>query len=151
MISIASFVLSEIFMVNIMHDISTNQDVFSIPFIDLKRCYLAVRETVLNAIDTTLASGNYILGETVEQFEKEVAKYLSCRFVASVANGTDALLLALKALRIGNGDEVILPTNSFVATAGAVAAVGAKPVLCDVTIDLNIAVAKIESLITHRT
>jgi dTDP-4-amino-4,6-dideoxygalactose transaminase len=122
-----------------------------VAFIDLKRQYLALRDEILNTVDTILSSGSYILGDVVEAFEKRMATYLGCRYVLAVANGTDAIILALKAMRVGPGDEVILPANSFIATAGAVAAVGATPVLCDVNEDLNIDVTKIEALITPHT
>ena len=123
----------------------------TIPFIDLKRQYFLHQESILNIIDSILSSGNYILGEIVESFEERMEKYLNCKHVLAVANGTDALILALKSLKIGYGDEVILPVNSFVATAGAVIAVGAIPVLCDVREDYNIDTSKIESIITKRT
>lgn len=125
--------------------------VTSVPFIDLKRQYFLLREEILTAVDQVLSSGNYILGDTVEAFEKKAAEYLECPYVLSLANGTDAIILALKVFDIGQGDEVILPTNSFIATAGAVITVGAKPVLCDVTDDLNIDVDAIEKLITPKT
>jgi dTDP-4-amino-4,6-dideoxygalactose transaminase len=125
--------------------------VTQVPFIDLRRQYFLLKEEILSTIDQILSSGGYILGDVVETFEKKLASYLECKYVLSVANGTDAIILVLKSLKIGAGDEVILPTNSFIATAGAVVAVGAKPVLCDVQDDLNIDVTQIEKHITAKT
>jgi dTDP-3-amino-3,4,6-trideoxy-alpha-D-glucose transaminase len=79
-----------------------------------------------------LLSGNYILGPEVETFESEFAAYLGARHCVGVANGTDALTIALRALGIGPGDEVVLPALTFYATAEAVVNAGATPVLCDV-------------------
>lgn len=123
----------------------------NVPFIDLRRQYFLLKEEILKTVDNVLSSGSYILGDVVETFEKKAAEYLECKYVLSVANGTDAIILAFKSLGIGPGDEVILPTNSFIATAGAVAAVGAIPVLCDVKDDLNIDVDKLDTLITQKT
>lgn len=122
-----------------------------VPFIDLKRQYFLFKEEILRTIDEVLSSGNYILGEAVETFEKNMARYLGCKYVLAVANGTDALILALKSLKVKAGDEVIIPVNSFIASAGAVAAIGAIPVLCDVSQDLNMDVNQIEKLITKKT
>ena len=134
-----------------MFDAVAQKTKIAIPFVDLKRQYLSLREKILHEIDRVLSSGNYILGEEVDTLEREIAAYLRCPFVVTVANGTDALILVLKALGVAQGDEVILPVNSFIATAGAVVAVGATPVLCDIAEDLNIDVNKIESLITSKT
>lgn len=130
----------------VSHNIATK-----VPFIDLSRQYFSCREQILKAVDEVLSSGNYILGEVVETFEKKVATYLGCKYVLGVANGTDAIILVMKSFNIGPGDEVIVPVNSFLATAGAVVAVGATPVLCDVTDDLNIDTDKLSSLITNKT
>ncbi|MBV9576464.1 MAG: DegT/DnrJ/EryC1/StrS family aminotransferase [Gammaproteobacteria bacterium] len=125
--------------------------VTKVPFIDLSRQYLLHREEILKKLDEILSSGNYILGNAVEEFEKKIAEYLHCPFVLGVANGTDAIILVLKSFQIGAGDEVIVPVNSFLATAGAVAAVGATPVFCDVKADLNIDVEKLPALINKKT
>jgi dTDP-4-amino-4,6-dideoxygalactose transaminase len=125
--------------------------VTKVPFIDLSRQYLAHKQEILTVVDTIFSSGNYILGDAVENFEKKIANYLGCSFALGVANGTDAIILLLKSFQIGPGDEVIVPVNSFLATAGAVIAVGATPVLCDVKEDLNIDVEKLAALITNKT
>lgn len=122
-----------------------------VPFVGLKQHYLAYQSEFNEAVQSVLISGEYILGKVVSDFETALAKYLNCRFVITVANGTDAIMLSLKALNIGPGDEVIVPVNSFIATAGAVVSVGARPVFCDITEDFNIDVTKIESVITDKT
>ena len=123
----------------------------TIPFVNFKSRYARYREEILQAVDSVFSSGNYILGQEVDQLEKELSVYLDCPYVLGVNDGTTALILSLKVLNIGVGDEVIVPVNSFVASAGAVAAVGATPVFCDVCEDLNIDVDQIEKLITKKT
>jgi len=122
-----------------------------VPFVDFKRRYALQKSEIDAAVQAVFGSGNYILGEYVEEFERKVSQYLGCPYVLAVANGTDAIIMALKAFNIGVGDEVVVPVNSFVASAGAVAAVGAIPVFCDVTEDLNIDVIKLPRLINKRT
>jgi dTDP-3-amino-3,4,6-trideoxy-alpha-D-glucose transaminase len=77
-------------------------------------------------------SGRYILGPEVEAFEAELARYLGVRFCVGVANGTDAITIALRALGVEPGDEVVLPSFTFYATAEAAVVAGARPVFCDV-------------------
>ena len=122
-----------------------------VPFVDFKRRYALLKAEIDPAVLEVLASGSYILGEYVETFERQLAEYLGCPYVLTVANGTDALIMALKALKISAGDEVIVPANSFIASVGAVVAVGATPVFCDVAEDLNVDVTKLETRITKRT
>jgi dTDP-4-amino-4,6-dideoxygalactose transaminase len=88
----------------------------------------AIRERVLAVLD----GGRYILGPEVQAFERELADYLGVRHVVGVGNGTDAITIALRALGAGAGDEVVVPSFTFYATAEAVASFGAKPVFCDV-------------------
>ena len=106
-------------------------------------------------ISTTLlsvaASGQYILGKQVSEFETALAKICDVDYALTVANGTDALVLSMKALGIGQGDEVIVPTNSFIASAGAVVQTGATPVFCDVNNDYNMSTENAEKLITSKT
>jgi dTDP-4-amino-4,6-dideoxygalactose transaminase len=83
-----------------------------------------------------IKSSDFTLGKFVEEFEKKLAKFLGVKFCISTNNGTDALILCLKALNIKKDDEVITVANTFYATAGAIVAVGAKPVFCDVEITL---------------
>ncbi len=122
-----------------------------IPFVDFKRRYALLKAEIDPAVLSVLASGSYILGEYVEAFERLLAEYLDCPYVLTVANGTDALIMALKALKIGAGDAVIVPANSFIASAGSVAAVGATPVFCDVAEDLNADVEQFEKKINKHT
>ena len=87
------------------------------------------------AIDRVARSGRYILGPEVEAFEREFAAYLGVRHCVGVANGTDALTIALRALGVGPGDEVVMPSFTFYATAEAAIVMGAKPVFCDIDLD----------------
>lgn len=102
-----------------------------VPMIDLCRdkAQLAQIEAVVSQV---IRSGQYILGPEVERFEQELSTYLGCAHALSMSSGTDALLCPLMALGIGPGDEVLLPTYSFFATAGVVARTGARPVFVDV-------------------
>jgi dTDP-3-amino-3,4,6-trideoxy-alpha-D-glucose transaminase len=87
------------------------------------------------AIDRVARSGRYILGPEVEAFEQEFARYLGVRHCVGVANGTDALTIALRALGVGAGDEVVMPSFTFYATAEAALVLGARPVFCDIDLD----------------
>lgn len=123
-----------------------------IPLLDLKKQYEDIKEEVQAAINEVLNSTRYIMGEQVEKFEKEIADFCECKYAIGVASGTDALLLALKALNIGPGDEVIVPTFTFFATAGVVSRLGAKPVFADIDPDTyNITPGEIEKRITKKT
>jgi len=123
-----------------------------IPLLDLKKQYEDIKEEVQVAINEVLNSTRYIMGEQVEKFEKEIADFCECKYAIGVASGTDALLLALKALNIGPGDEVIVPTFTFFATAGVVSRLGAKPVFADIDPDTyNITPGEIEKRITKKT
>ena len=94
----------------------------TVPFVDFKQRYALYRNEILPAVDEVFSSGNYILGPYVEELEKLLSKYLNCPYVLGINDGTTALILALKVLNVGLGDEVIVPVNSFVASAGAVVA-----------------------------
>ena len=128
-----------------------NPVTIQVPFVDFKRRYALYRDEILAGVDEVFSSGNYILGLYVEKLEKLLSDYLNCPYVLGVADGTTALILSLKILNIGIDDEVIVPVNSFVASAGAVAAVGATPVFCDVGEDFNIDVNKIKKYVTPKT
>lgn len=103
-----------------------------VPFFDLKLQYAALKGDLDQAVHRVMASQQFILGPEVQGFEEEVADYLGVSFAVGVASGTDALLLPLRAFRPEPGDEVILPSFTFFATAGAVWNAGFKPVFCDV-------------------
>ncbi len=99
-----------------------------IPFLDLGAAYRELQVEIDEAVQRVLASGWYILGPEVEAFEQEWAEYCGAENAVGVANGLDALILSLRALDIGKGDEVIVPSNTYIATWLAVTAVGATPV-----------------------
>lgn len=123
-----------------------------IPLMELTRQYESLREELDAAALGVLHSGKYILGDEVARFEKEFAAYCGTKYAVGVGNGTDALVLALLAAGIGQGDEVITCAMSFFATAEAVAVVGATPVFVDCTRDTYVIDAEaIESKITKRT
>jgi histidinol-phosphate/aromatic aminotransferase/cobyric acid decarboxylase-like protein len=87
-----------------------------VPFLDLEAAYLELKDEIDAAVARVLASGWYILGEEVEAFESEFAAYCEARHAVSVGNGLDALQLALRAMDVGPGDEVIVPSNTYIAT-----------------------------------
>lgn len=103
-----------------------------IPFLDLTRQYKRIEEEILSAKRRVLEKGRFILGEEVSAFEEEFAHYCGVRYGAGVGSGTDALFLALKAAGIGEGDEVITVSHSFIASAIAISMTGAKPVFVDI-------------------
>ena len=123
-----------------------------IPLCDLKQQYLAIKDDVDEAIRQVLAECQFILGPNVKAFESEIAEYCGCPFAAGVGNGTDAMHLALRALGVGPGDEVITTPFTFIATTEAIGIVGARPVFVDIDpVTFNIDPAKIEPAITDRT
>lgn len=124
----------------------------AVPLLDLKAQYATIREEVNAAMLRVLESQAFILGPEVEALEREIAAYSGCRYGVGVSSGTDALLLSLMVLGIKAGDEVILPTYTFFATAGAVARLGATPVFVDVDPQTyNTTAEAIERAITPRT
>ncbi|WAM32938.1 DegT/DnrJ/EryC1/StrS family aminotransferase [Caldicellulosiruptor morganii] len=123
-----------------------------IPLIDLKRQYTMLSHEIMHALDEVLQSGQYILGPKVLEFEKECSEYLNVKHCIGVGNGTDALVIALESLGIGNGDEVITTPFTFFATAEAIVRVGAKPVFVDIDpLSYNINAEEIEKKITSKT
>ena len=122
-----------------------------INFIDLKSRYLEEKNQLLKIIDRVLKSGNLILSEENDNLEKKICKYLDSNYCLTLNSGTDALMLALWAVGIKKGDEVITSTISFIATAASIAHVGAIPVFVDVKDDLNIDPDLIEEKITKKT
>jgi len=123
-----------------------------INLVNLTEQYHSIQREIDKAISDVLESGHFILGPTVSEFEKAVAKYLGVEYAIGVASGTDALVLALRAFGIGPCDEVIVPAYTFFATAGAVLLVGAKPVFVDINpITYTINIDQIEEKITPKT
>ena len=123
-----------------------------IPFLDLKAGYLELQPEIDAAIKRVLDSGWYVLGEEVEAFEREYATYCEAKHCVGVANGLDALHLALLALGVGQGDEVIVPSNTYIATWLAVSQCGATPIPVEPDVaTYNIDPARIEAAITPRT
>ncbi len=106
---------------------------------------------IFKLINKTVKFNDFTLGKYVDVFEKEFCKYQKVKYAVGVGSGTDAIFLSLKALGVQEGDEVITPTYSFYATAGAIATTGAKPIFIDVKDDLNINENKIEEKITKKT
>jgi dTDP-4-amino-4,6-dideoxygalactose transaminase len=126
--------------------------ILQIPLINLKKQYETIKEDVDKNVLRVFSSAQYIMGENVKQFEKEFGEYIGVKHSISVGNGTDALIIALKALGIGQGDEVITTPFTFFSTAESVSAVGAVPVFVDVRRDtFNIDPAEIEEKITSKT
>lgn len=103
-----------------------------VPLLDLTRQNADLLHEIENAVLSVLRSGQYILGENVSAFEAEAARYCGVHYAVGVASGTDALILSLRALGIGEGDQVIVPSFTFFATAEAVSLLGATPVFVDV-------------------
>ena len=103
-----------------------------IPLVDLKAQYLAVRAEIDAAINGVIQQSDFILGTAVTAFEEAFARFIGTRHCVGVASGTDALFLSLRGLGVGPGDKVLLPANTFIATALAVSYAGATPVLCDI-------------------
>ena len=106
---------------------------------------------IINEWKKLIKSSDFTLGRYIDKFEKKFAEYIGAKYCIATNNGTDALILSLKALGIGNNDEVITVCNSFYATVGAIVAVGAKPVFCDCDNRYQIDVNKIEQKITKKT
>jgi dTDP-4-amino-4,6-dideoxygalactose transaminase len=122
----------------------------AVPFLDL-RVSTRDRHALLEALDRVFAHGQFILGQEVSHFEDEIAKRCSRQFSVGVGSGSDALYLALRALDIGPGDEVITPCLSWIATANAIALVGADPVFADIKPDLNLDPSSVKRLLTPKT
>lgn len=123
-----------------------------VPFADLSRQHLPYLDKFSGLFEEALKNSTFIMGEGVKSFERAFASFCGVNCCVGVGNGTDALMLALKALNIGQGDEVITVPNTFIATSEAITAVGAKPVFVDIDPKtFNMDVEKIEGVINEKT
>jgi dTDP-4-amino-4,6-dideoxygalactose transaminase len=122
-----------------------------IGYVNLPAQFEEERAEILRAVEGVFRRGDFIGGEAVGRLEAELSAYLGVSHIVTLNSGTDALILAMKALNIGSGDEVITPPNSFVASTAAIIAVGATPVFADVLPDQNIDPAAVEAAVTRRT
>lgn len=122
-----------------------------IPLVDLKRQHDTIRIKINSVIKKVIDTSAFVHGEELSKFEREFAKYCGVKYAVGVSSGSDALRLAVLALGIGPGDEVISVANTFIATIDAIVHAGAKPVLVDCDEYFNIDVDKIEAKITKRT
>jgi dTDP-4-amino-4,6-dideoxygalactose transaminase len=124
----------------------------AIPFVDLQAQHQALHAELSAAVAEVMQSCDFILGHAVEAFEKEFAQFVGAQHAVAVGSGLDALRLSLQAAGVGAGDDVLVPANTFIATALAVSAVGARPVLVDVDeATFNLDPMRLESAITPHT
>ena len=122
-----------------------------VTYVNLSRQFREEKKLLLPKIEKVLSSGLYVLSEEVVKFESQICKYHDVKYCISVNSGTDALILSLMALGIKDGDEVITQANSYIGSAAAIHAVGAKPVFCDVYDDQTMDVEDMKSKINSRT
>ena len=122
-----------------------------VPLLDLKLQYRTLKGPILAAIEKVCASQHFILGAEVRELEVKIAAYSHCKFGIGVSSGTDALLVALMALGIGPGDEVITSPYTFFATGGTIARLGARPLFCDIDpASFNLSCAALQRLIDEQ-
>ena len=122
-----------------------------ISYVDLISQHSSIKELILTAVEEVLDHGQFVNGEEITAFEKAFAQLCEVQFAVGVSSGTDGLILALHALGVGLGDEVITSPNSFIASSSCISWVGARPVFVDVKEDYNIDPTQIEDKITPRT
>ncbi|MGB8657345.1 MAG: DegT/DnrJ/EryC1/StrS family aminotransferase [Candidatus Zixiibacteriota bacterium] len=121
-------------------------------FVDLKAQYQTIKPEIDQAIEGVISNTAFVLGKAVEDFEKKFATYCGVKYCLGINSGTSALIMALQALGIGEGDEVITTPNTFIATAEAISLVGAKPVFVDIEEkSYNLDPTKLEGAITGKT
>jgi dTDP-4-amino-4,6-dideoxygalactose transaminase len=124
----------------------------TIPLFDTRTPLAPLRDEIVARVTSVVDDGRFILGPEVKAFEQELAAYLGVRHVIGVANGTDAITIALRAMGVEPGDEVVVPSLTFYATAEAVATAGARPVFCDVDRDTrNVTAETVSAALTPRT
>jgi dTDP-4-amino-4,6-dideoxygalactose transaminase len=124
---------------------------FKVPYVDIVRQHAPIKAELLAAVDEVIEQGQFILGEQVSRFERRFADLCRVRFAVGVNSGTDALILALRAVGVEAGNEVITVPNSFVASTACIRLIGARTVFVDVREDYNIDPTKIAAAITART
>jgi dTDP-4-amino-4,6-dideoxygalactose transaminase len=122
-----------------------------VPYIHLGQQHAPIKQEILKSVEALLDNGNYILGEEVSTFEKRFAALCQTKYALGIGNGTDTMILSMRALGIGVGDEVITAPNSYLASASSIALAGATPVFADVREDYNIDPVQIEKAITQKT
>ncbi|MGD1842035.1 MAG: DegT/DnrJ/EryC1/StrS family aminotransferase [Thermonemataceae bacterium] len=122
-----------------------------VPFVDLEAQYRQLQNVIQETIQVVLQKGHFIGGEVITNFEKKFAQYIGSQYCIACANGTDALEIALEALGITRGDEVLIPALSWISTASAVSRLGAAPVFVDVDAYFTLDVTKLEEKITPKT
>jgi dTDP-4-amino-4,6-dideoxygalactose transaminase len=122
-----------------------------IPFLDLNRIHQPIHKEIMEKLDEHIKNNDFILGNAVEEFEKEFANYCQTKHGISVANGLQALEIIMRAMNIGKGDEVITVANTFNATVASIVSVGATPILVDAKEDFTIDSSLIEEKITNNT
>ncbi|MGA9945029.1 MAG: DegT/DnrJ/EryC1/StrS family aminotransferase [Candidatus Cybelea sp.] len=122
-----------------------------VPFVDLKAQFRAIRAEVVPRMMEVMEEATFILGPDVAAFEENFSTYVGARYCVGLESGTAALQFALEALGIGNGDDVIVPANSYIASALAVSAAGARPVLVDADANYLIDMERCEAVVTSRT
>jgi dTDP-4-amino-4,6-dideoxygalactose transaminase len=123
----------------------------NIPYVNLGGQHQSIKNELLKAAEEVIVSGQFILGKYVQEFEEKVTEFTGTKYAVGVNSGTDALILGMKVLGIGDGDEVITAPNSFLASGSSVVLSGAKPVFVDVSNDQNINPELIEKAISSNT
>ena len=122
-----------------------------IPYVNIKKQYQSEKVQLLKVIDRCIKSGSWVGGNEIETFEKKISKICKTKYCIALNSGTDALTFALHLLGVRKGDEVITPSNSFIASTAVIVHLGAKPVFVDVKNDQNIDEMKIEEKISKKT
>lgn len=123
----------------------------NIPYVNLALQHQPIKKELLDAIESVIDSGRFILGQKVNKFERRFAELCGVKYAVGVNTGTDALILALRALGVGKNDEIITVSNSYISSSSCIVAVGARPVFIDVRDDYCIDPYKIEEKITSKT
>lgn len=124
----------------------------NVKMLDLSEQYQSMRVEIIQKLDEVMLSSQFILGNNVKQLESDIAKYSNVKYGIGVGNGSDAIHIALQAVGVGEGDEVITTPFTFFATAGSIVRTGAKPIFVDIDpITFNIDPKKIEEVITNKT